>query len=204
VYGRQPTTVSHVTEDAGGAPSVGDPASAYAEGKRAAELLGTIFGAAHNLPVKIARCFAFVGPGLPLDAHFAIGNLMGDALAGRHLSMRGDGTPRRSYMYGADLAVWLWTILLRGNARRAYNVGAEDDAALSDVAATVGRVAGDVRPVSLGATADRARDADRYVPSTVRAREELGLRVEIKLEDAIRRTLAWHRAAVPTALAGVI
>ena len=193
VYGPQRVTVSHVTEDAAGAPDLGDPASAYAEGKRAAELLGAIIGKRRGLAVKVARCFAFVGPGLPLDAHFAIGNLMSDALAGRRLTLRSDGTPRRSYLYGADLAVWLWTILLRGEPGRAYNVGAEEDLTLSELAATIGRIVGDDRPVALGSVPDSSRAPARYVPSTARARRELGLGVHIELDDAIRRTLAWHR-----------
>ncbi|MEP6691747.1 MAG: NAD(P)-dependent oxidoreductase [Gemmatimonadaceae bacterium] len=193
IYGSQPVAVTHQREDAAGAPDLANPASAYAEGKRAAELLGAVFTAQRGVPVTIARCFAFVGPGLPLDAHFAIGNLLGDVLAGRPPSLRGDGTPRRSYLYAADLAVWLWTILLRGVPARAYNVGSEEDHSLADIAASVARVAGERRPLELGAVADPGRPATRYIPSTARAREELGLVARIGLDDAIGRTLAWHR-----------
>jgi nucleoside-diphosphate-sugar epimerase len=190
VYGRQPSDLTHVSEDYAGAPDPLAPSSAYGEGKRVAEHLCAVHARRHGYEVKVARCFAFVGPHLPLDTHFAIGNFLRDARAGRDIQIRGDGAPHRSYLYAADLAIWLWTLLLRGAAGRAYNVGSMADLTLGELAALTNRVTWNLGRVVIGAPASGG-PAARYVPDTERAHRELGLAERIDLETALRRTFVW-------------
>ena len=194
VYGRQPAALTHVPESYIGAPDPLDPLQAYAEGKRVAELLGSIYARDRGLEVVTARAFAFVGPHLPLDAHFAVGNFLRDAMSGDTIRVGGDGTPYRSYLHAADLAVWLWTLLVRGRSGRAYNVGSDEAVSIRELADAVARAAGTIgrRPtVSIARPADPTAPATRYVPSTRRAREELGLQGHITLDAALTRTIAW-------------
>lgn len=189
VYGNQPTDVSHIGEDYRGCP-----ASAYGKGKLATEKMCADAGAQNGFITLLPRCFAFVGPHLPLDTHFAIGNFIGDCLANRPIVIRGDGTPLRSYLYAADLAEWLWTILLKGENGRAYNVGSDQAISILDLAYLVRECAGTNNPIQVLGTPDPKVLPPRYVPSIERARKELGLDVRCPLKDAITRTLEWHRA----------
>jgi dTDP-glucose 4,6-dehydratase len=200
VYGKQPSDLSHVPEDFTGSPDPLDPNSAYGEGKRAAELLCVLAAKNTGLETKIARCFAFVGPYMKLDTHFAIGNFIGNTLAGERILVRGDGTPVRSYMYASDVMIWLWTILFCGASCRAYNVGSEDGVNIADLAREVAVVhaAGSKpesrMPVQILGTPVPGAAPLRYVPSTARAQRELGLRCSVPLRDAIDRTIEWNRA----------
>jgi len=169
-----------------------DPAAGYAHGKRAAEFLCSVAAAETNLRVKIARCFAFVGPLLPLDLNFAIGNFIRDAALKDRIEVAGDGTPRRSYLYAADLAIWLWTILVSGESGRPYNVGSEADLSIAELARLVGDVLNPGIPVHIQDASVLGAPPKRYVPSTARAAGELGLSTRVELPEAIGRTADWY------------
>ena len=196
VYGRQPPEMERIPEEFPGSSEPAHQSAAYAisgRAKRDAEDLCAALGMKKGLEVVIARCFAFAGPHLPLDFKFAFGNFLADALAGRDIIVKGDGTPVRSYLYAADLAVWLWTLLVRGQAGRAYNVGSEHPVSIRGLAETMVRLLAPGRRVEIRQAPDPAAPVDRYVPSTRRAREELGLEERIGLDEAILQTAAWAR-----------
>ena len=192
VYGRQPAEVSHVPEDYAGAPDPMLAGSEYGEGKRVAELMCAQYAGHYGIEAKISRGFAFVGPHLPLDAHFAAGNFIRDALRGGPITVGGDGTPWRSYLHAADLAVWLWTILFRGQSCRPYNTGSDAAVTIAELARQVAAAVDPAMEVRIAGRPQPGAGRRAYVPSIGRARDELGLTVTIPLADAIRRTVAWQ------------
>ena len=193
VYGEQPIEMTHIPETFHGNLDPADPNYAYAEGKRLGEELCATFHRNHSLETTIARCFAFVGPHLPLDAHFAIGNFIRDALRGESILVK-NGSPYRSYLYAADLAIWLWTILFRGGACHPYNVG-------SDQEITIDNLAKEVRACISGFDTPRLKSNlstvqgsylnSRYIPCVLRANKELSLRNLTPLSKAIEKTAHW-------------
>ena len=193
VYGTQPSDLTHVPEDYLGGPDCAQAGAAYAEGKRLAELLCVCFHQQHAIEPLLARCFAFVGPFLPLETHFAIGNFIRDAQRGGPIFVSGDGTPFRSYLYAADLAIWLWTILAKGEPSRPYNVGSSRDLTIRELADTVASAFDGEIEVKVAVKPSATGRVSRYVPSTARASEELGLLERVALLDGIRRTVAFAR-----------
>jgi nucleoside-diphosphate-sugar epimerase len=102
----------------------------YATGK----LLGERQLLDSGLDVRIARMYSFVGP--HMRNHFAIINYIVDALSGGPIKIRGDNVVR-SYLYAADMAVWLWRIILDGGSRQIYEVGGSLPVTMSELATLV-------------------------------------------------------------------
>jgi nucleoside-diphosphate-sugar epimerase len=189
VYGKQPQEMTLIPEDYQGAPDPTDPLCAYGEGKRVAETLFSMYAGKYGFESKIARCFSFVGLYLPLDIHFAIGNFIRDGLNGGPIIIKGNGTPIRSYLYAADLAIWLWTILMRGKTSRPYNVGSDECQSIADTGRMVARAFAPPLKVDIRGKVYPDQEVERYIPSTSRAKEELGLTSYFPFQDALIRTI---------------
>lgn len=196
VYGRQPPELQALPETWNGAPDPLALGAAYGTGKRTAECLAIQSGRAQGMRVKIARCFAFVGPYLPMDKHFAIGNFIRDALQGQAITIHGDGAPLRSYLYAADLAAWLWSILLRGRDGEAYNVGGNEVVSIAGLAHAVNTALHTEVEVVCKTSMLPNCTPERYVPDLSKAWVEFGLRPCIDLQDSIQRTARWFHPEV--------
>jgi nucleoside-diphosphate-sugar epimerase len=166
------------------------PSDAYGEAKRVSELLAALQAERHGFDVIPTRCFAFVGPGLDLHGHFAIGNFIRDALAGGPLKLSSDGQAVRSYLYGADLAWWLLHLLQAAPGGKAVNVGSDQGQSVAELAALTRDQLCPGSAVHLG-PAKPGEPRRHYVPATQRARA-LGLSAWTGLDLAIRRTGRWH------------
>ncbi|MCX6056610.1 MAG: NAD-dependent epimerase/dehydratase family protein [Chloroflexi bacterium] len=191
VYGKQPSDMTHIPESYLGAPEPSDLTTAYGQSKRASEFLCTTYANKYGFQATIARCFAFVGPRLPLDSNYAIGNFIQDAMMGVPIKISGDGTAYRSHLYAADLAIWLWTILLRGKSCHPYNVGSENDLSIEDLAMVVASSIAPGLSIQIAQQHISGESIKRYVPMLQRAKIELGLQEFIKLSDSIQRTAKW-------------
>jgi nucleoside-diphosphate-sugar epimerase len=192
VYGKQPGDIVNLPETYSGAPDPTDFNSIYAEGKRASELMCAVYGKQYGFATTFVRCYAIGGPHLPLDMHFALGNFIRDTLAGGPIRIGGDGTPTRSYQYGGDLVVWLWTMLFRSPDRGAYNTGSSESLSILELAQAVRDALDPSISIEVAQKAAASAAVSRYVPSVEKAERELGLRNTVPLDEIIRRTARWY------------
>jgi dTDP-glucose 4,6-dehydratase len=153
-------------------------------------------GEQHGLETVAARCFAFVGPDLPLNVHFAIGNFIRDALTADAITVSGDGTPLRTYLDQSDLAHWLFTLLQHGHPGHAYNVGSDEVISIADLAFLVRDILAPHKPVHILGQPDPDAARNRYVPDIRKAQQQLGLSATVPLAEAILRTGAASGAAM--------
>jgi nucleoside-diphosphate-sugar epimerase len=198
VYGAQSPSMERIAENYCGAPDPLQPSAAYGNSKRAAEWLTSVYSAQASqsgFASCIARIFALVGPGLPLNGPFAAGNFVRDVLAGQAINVQGDGRPLRSYLYMADLCVWLLRILGSGEPRQAYNVGSENAVSVAELAKQVVYASGANSAIKVQTAAAFDEPAPRYVPDTQKARHRLGLAEYTSLSTALLKTIQWNRSS---------
>jgi dTDP-glucose 4,6-dehydratase len=191
IYGEQPHQVERLCETDAFACAPFQADNAYGEGKRAMEMLGASYAHTHGIEPVVARCFAFIGHGLP--EHLAISQFIRDAQENEFIAVNGDGRQLRSFLYAADLAVWLLALLCRGKAGVAYNVGASHAITLAEAAESVRSVLAPAKRVEvLGNASASARQ--RYVPDTRRITGELKVDIWTDMETAILKTNSARQA----------
>ena len=197
VYGN-PTEHPQREEYWGNVNSVG-PRSVYDEAKRCAEAYTMAFHRA-GLNTRIARIFNTYGPRMRPEDGRAIPNFFAQALAGKPLTLYGDGSQTRSLCYVDDLVSGL-VALLESGGPNPVNLGNPGEITMRDLAAKVaiacGRPPDDVEYLPLPLD-----DPLRRCPDITRARKTLGWEPVTMLEEGLQRTLEWFRSAFDGTSAG--
>jgi len=188
VYGSQPLDLEKLQE----LEVVTEPeiSKSYAHAKWEAENL--VRSATENGKIRGSnpRLFAFFGPHLALDEHFAIGNFMSDAMSGKKIQVQGNPNTVRSYLYPTDLTIWLIKLLAEPNIG-AMNFGSEHPVTMMELAQTI-------TTLTSGQGIDflnPAIDASRYVPSTRNTQEVLNVTQRVSLTDGLERWIKWLEAS---------
>ena len=172
------------------APITTDISSALGEGKRLAEYVIAYYCDKHKISFNIARCFSFVGPYLPLNIHYAIGNFLNDALYEETITVKGTGNDIRSYLYIADAMIWLFKMLISGTDNKIYNVGSSEKISIKELAIKVKDLVSPSKKIMFLNQNNKNDNFDRsiYVPNNKKIINDLKVDEWHSIEDSIIKT----------------
>jgi nucleoside-diphosphate-sugar epimerase len=176
------------------------PRACYDESKRYGETLCVNYARQHGLPIKVARPFNNYGPGLKITDKRVIPDFARDIFAGRDIVMLSDGSASRTFCYVADAVAGYYKILVKGRPGEAYNIGVETPEVsmreLAERMVSLGReLFGYEGKVVHQPSADKDYLVDnpaRRCPVILKARQELGYRPSVDLDEGLRRSLLWY------------
>jgi nucleoside-diphosphate-sugar epimerase len=164
--------------------------SVYPEAKRMAEATCCAFSNQFKIPIVIARPFSFIGPFQSLSRPWAINNFMHDALYNKTIHIVGNGEPVRSYMYPADLVVWILKILISGRINSAYNVGSPFGINLKNAAKEIIQIAQTNVDIDIK---HYNNDTYSFIPDIALCENELGLKINYNIKDTLSRSITWFK-----------
>jgi dTDP-glucose 4,6-dehydratase len=170
------------------------PQSPYAASKVASDAIAMSFHAAFGVPVSIVRPFNTYGPRQSDRA--IIPTIISQALT-RDEIVLGNVSPRRDFTYVADTAEgFIAAAESTATIGEELNLGTGEHISVGELAQRIGGLLG--RELTVTESEERVRppasEVDRLVSNNDRARELMGWKPVVSLDDGLRRTIDWVRA----------
>jgi dTDP-glucose 4,6-dehydratase len=166
------------------------PSSPYSASKAAADLVVLSFVRTYNFPALITRCSNNYGPHQFTEKFLPL--MIVRALAGKPLSIYGDGLQQRNWLHVEDNCRAVLAVLERGRLGHVYNIGGAEVKDNLTMARDLLKIIG--KPESLiSHVPDRPGHDRRYALNSGKIKSELGWKPLIPLEEGLRQTVAWYR-----------
>lgn len=109
----------------------------------------------------------------------------------KELSVWGDGSPTREFLYVEDAADGILTAAEKYNDSEPVNLGSGDEISIRDLAELICRHTG--FKGKLAWQTDRPNGQPRRALDVSRAREYFGWTAKVPFEEGIRRTIEWYK-----------
>jgi UDP-glucose 4-epimerase len=191
------THAFRVTEgDSSSIGSVGEARWTYAVSKLAGEHMARAYHDELGLPATTVHPFNVFGPGQIGGG--AIRAFIEAALAGRDLTIHGDGSQIRAWCYVDDMVEGLMLALEHENAiGESFNIGnARSAVTIFDLARRIKQLSG--CPGELVFQPIHYLDVELRIPNVDKARTLLGFEPKVELDEGLEKTIAWYRARALT------
>lgn len=169
------------------------PRGVYDEAKRFAEALAFAYHRTHGVDTKIARIFNTYGPRMRSGDGRVVPNFITQALAGRPLTVYGDGKQTRSFCYVGDLIAGIF-LLLVSDVNEPINIGNPQEMTIIEFAHKVIDLTGSKSEIvfeSLPVDDPKVRQ-----PDIQKAAQLLGWEPKVSLEDGLRQAIEYFRSTI--------
>jgi len=163
----------------------------YADAKRAAEMTAAIYRSQYRLPLSTVRPFTLTGAYQELDRPWAINNFLRDVLTGGEIRIHGDGSARRSYLYGADAAWWTLAALVNGVDGEVYNLGSATPVSHNELVRLIGEQVSPKPRVALNTAPNRQQKDNDLYPDLSFTVRRLGVAETCPLDQTIAKAYRW-------------
>jgi UDP-glucose 4-epimerase len=197
VYGKSSAIPFHEDADLVMGPTV-KHRWAYACSKAIDEFLALAYYKERNLPVIIVRFFNTVGPRQTGQYGMVLPSFVRQALAGKPITVFGDGTQSRSFTYVADVVRCLINLIDEPRAvGQVFNIGNEEEVTILQLAELVKSMSGSASDIEF-IPYDKAyeagfEDMPRRVPDLTKVRGLVGYRPEVQLTEIVTRVIEYFR-----------
>jgi dTDP-glucose 4,6-dehydratase len=142
--------------------------------------------AKYGIKVSIARCYTFVGKHLPRESNYVVGNFIKNILNKQKIEVKSDYHVIRSYMHEIDLVVWLFRIMKNASLNcPIYNVGSDQEINIRNLAFYLSNK----YKLPLKIKKIKSSFEDRYLPSILKAKKELNLKLKYKNYNSIEEVI---------------
>lgn len=165
---------------------------AYDEGKRFSEAILYTYQDVYGLDVKISRIFRTYGPRMKLFDGNLLPDMINNALEGKDIELPYSEDARVGLSYVSDIVDGLIRHMNSPIDVTVVNLGSDQDALLSSVAAQVIKLTDSASRVRFEPTSNRSAEAG--LPDIGKARQVLGWLPLVRLEDGLRRMIDYSRA----------
>ncbi len=166
------------------------PRGVYDEAKRFAEAMTMAYHTFHGMDTKIARIFNTYGPGMRKNDGRVVPNFIGQALAGKPLTVYGDGSQTRSFCYISDLVEGILKLMLSGE-NNPVNLGNPDEYTVLDFAKKILKITGSKSKIEFKPLP--VDDPKTRCPDISRAKKLLKWQPKVKVDDGLKKTIEWYR-----------
>jgi UDP-glucose 4-epimerase len=172
--------------------SVGEARWTYAVSKLAGEHMAHAYHDELGLPAVTVHPFNIFGPGQIGGG--AIRAFIEASLAGRDLTIHGDGSQIRAWTYVTDMVSGVLACLEHESAvGQAFNIGNPRGAVtIYDLAQRIKRLSGAEGEIVFQPL--HYADVELRIPNVKKAREVLGWEPAVELDEGLEKTIAWYRA----------